>query len=127
MGNKNDLSDGVSSSYRLWKEKLVQAVLLSQPPESPYSIVHVADMVGLFSCIFIKASETSVKGSEGSRSGLRDVASQSVKTGLMGNYGNKGGLLTRFVIDDSSLCFINVHIAAGQRNTGTILTTFIPL
>lgn len=38
------------------------------------------------------------------------------KTGMGGRYGNKGALLSRFVIDDTSICFINVHLAAGQRH-----------
>lgn len=33
-----------------------------------------------------------------------------------GRYGNKGGILSRFVIDDTSICFINVHLAAGQSH-----------
>lgn len=28
----------------------------------------------------------------------------------------QGGILARFVIDDSSLCFINCHLAAGQHH-----------
>ncbi|KAJ3979934.1 Endonuclease/exonuclease/phosphatase [Lentinula detonsa] len=32
-----------------------------------------------------------------------------------GRYGNKGGILSRFLIDDSSLCFVNCHLAAGQH------------
>lgn len=28
----------------------------------------------------------------------------------------QGGIITRLVIDDSSLCFINCHLAAGQSH-----------
>lgn len=41
---------------------------------------------------------------------LRDVAKITVKTGMGGRHGNKGGILARFVIDDTSLCFINCHL-----------------
>lgn len=34
--------------------------------------------------------------------------------GIGGIYGNKGAIVSRFVIDDTSICFINVHLAAGQ-------------
>ena len=39
-----------------------------------------------------------------------------------GIYGNKGAIVARMVIDDTSICFINVHLASGQsqklsRNT----------
>lgn len=40
-------SDGISSSYRLWHDKLVQAVRLVMPPECPYTVVHVGDMIGV--------------------------------------------------------------------------------
>jgi hypothetical protein len=127
FGKKKDeqkLSDGVSSSYRLWHDRLVQAVRLAMPPECPYTVVHTGDMVGvsspcsssapsltkylqLFSCIFVKNSE---------RAGLRDVALTTVKTGMGGRYGNKGAILARFVIADTSILFINVHLAAGQAH-----------
>ncbi|KAK4700262.1 hypothetical protein P7C70_g5988, partial [Phenoliferia sp. Uapishka_3] len=100
-------TDTVSSSYRLWHDKLVQAVRLAMPPECPYSVVHVGDMVGLFSCIFVKTAECEA---------LRDVALINVKTGMKGRYGNKGAILSRFVIDDTSICFINCHLAAGQSH-----------
>ncbi|GAA5932802.1 uncharacterized protein JCM15063_002209 [Sporobolomyces koalae] len=102
------LSSGVSSAYRQWHDKLVQAVRLAMPPEEPYTVVHVGDMVGLFSCIFVKAREADR---------LRDVSLITVKTGMGGRYGNKGAILSRFVIDDTSLCFINVHLAAGHSHS----------
>ncbi|GAA5867868.1 hypothetical protein JCM1840_003469 [Sporobolomyces johnsonii] len=101
------LSDGLSSAYRQWHDKLVQSVRLAMPPETPYSVVHVGDMIGLFSCIFVKTSEVER---------LRDISLITVKTGMGGRYGNKGAILSRFVIDDSSLCFINCHLAAGQSH-----------
>ncbi|KAM0747344.1 DNase I-like protein [Meredithblackwellia eburnea MCA 4105] len=100
-------SDTVSSSYRLWHDKLIQAVRLAMPPECPYTVVHVGDLVGLFSCIFVKNAE---------RERLRDVALITVKTGMGGRYGNKGSIISRFVIDDTSICFLNCHLAAGQSH-----------
>ena len=43
----------------------------------------------------------------------------NVKCGMKGHYGNKGALVTRFVLDDTSLCFINCHLAAGQSQTSS--------
>jgi len=43
------------------------------------------------------------------------VAITSIKRGMGGRYGNKGGILARFVIEDSSICLINCHLAAGQH------------
>ncbi|GAA5978401.1 hypothetical protein JCM10908_004340 [Rhodotorula pacifica] len=111
MGKKKALdgkmSDSLSTAYRQWHDKLVQAVRMHLPADTPYTVVHVGDMIGLFSCIFVKSSEATR---------LRDVALVTVKTGMGGRYGNKGAILSRFVIDDSSFCFINCHLAAGQTH-----------
>ncbi|GAA6029323.1 hypothetical protein JCM8097_003620 [Rhodosporidiobolus ruineniae] len=101
------LSDNLSSAYREWMGHLVNSVRLAMPADCPYSVVHVGDMIGLFSCIFVKTSELPR---------LRDTALITVKTGFGGRHGNKGAILSRFVIDDSSLCFINCHLAAGQSH-----------
>ena len=46
----------------------------------------------------------------------RDVAVDSVKTGLGGSAGNKGGVAIRFLLHSTSLCFVCSHFAAGQSN-----------
>lgn len=90
MGKKKNLdgkmSDSLSTAYRQWHDKLVQAVRLNLPADTPYTVVHVGDMIGLFSCIFVKSSEAAR---------LRDVALVDVKTGMGGRYGNKGAILAR--------------------------------
>lgn len=102
----SQFSDKVSQAYRQWHDKLAQQVRLIMPPESPYVLVDASDMVGLFSCVFVKKSE---------HESLRDVSLVTVKTGVGGHYGNKGAILARFVIDDSSVCIVNCHLAAGQN------------
>jgi len=101
------ISEKVSRSYKMWYDKLVLAVRLAMPPDCPYTVVHAENLVGLFSCIFMKSSE---------RNGLNDVAITTIKRGIGGMYGNKGAIVARLVIDDSSLCFINCHLAAGQQH-----------
>ena len=44
----------------------------------------------------------------------RDVAIDTVKTGLGGAAGNKGGVAIRFLINSTSVCFVCAHLAAGQ-------------
>ncbi|EJD00758.1 DNase I-like protein [Fomitiporia mediterranea MF3/22] len=112
LGGKKKAADGsisekVSRSYKMWHDRLSLAVRLAMPPDCPYTVVHAENLVGLFSCIFIKSSE---------RRGLKDVAITTVKRGIGGMYGNKGGIVARLVIDDSSICFINCHLAAGQHH-----------
>lgn len=46
----------------------------------------------------------------------RDVAVDSVKTGLKGSAGNKGGVAVRFLFHSTSICFVCAHLAAGQSN-----------
>lgn len=45
---------------------------------------------------------------------FRDVAIDSVKTGLGGATGNKGAVAIRFLFHATSFCFICAHFAAGQ-------------
>ncbi|KAH8115690.1 DNase I-like protein [Phellopilus nigrolimitatus] len=112
LGGKKKAADGsisekVSRSYKMWHDRLILAVRLAMPPDCPYTVVHAENLVGLFTCIFIKSSE---------RKGLNDVSITTVKRGIGGMYGNKGGIVARLVIDDSSICFINCHLAAGQHH-----------
>lgn len=112
------------SSYQAWLDKLVSYVRLVMPPESPFVVLSAESMLGLFTIVFIK-SELQPR--------IRQVNNYMVKTGLGGRYGNKGAVVTRFIIDDSSFCFLNCHLAAGQRNVrqrntdlADILQTNIP-
>ncbi|KAF1847887.1 DNase I-like protein [Cucurbitaria berberidis CBS 394.84] len=97
----------MSHQYRAWRDHLVRA-LDEYSPKQNYVLLHTANLVGLFTCVFIKASE---------RGNVRDVCGAEIKLGFSGRVGNKGALVVRFFIDDSSLCFINCHLAAGQSQT----------
>lgn len=112
--------DKVSHAYRQWTDKLTSAVRMAYP-DTPYIKIHSESLVGLFTCVFVKQSE---------RDYLRDVDVTTVKRGIGGIYGNKvrggppetgqddqsiqGAIVARMVLDDTSICFINVHLAAGQ-------------
>lgn len=79
-GVNGEMSAKVSQRYQLWHDKLVQAVRVAQPPHTPYAVVHAQNLVGLFTCIFVKNAETL---------NLRDIAVTTVKRGMAGTYGNK--------------------------------------
>ncbi|WFD36090.1 hypothetical protein MCUN1_002961 [Malassezia cuniculi] len=103
----SDFDDRVSNQYRAWYDKLVSVVRLVMPPEAPYTVLNSENMVGLFSIVFVKSALLPR---------IRDATTYKIKTGLGGRYGNKGAIVSRFILDDSSFCFLNCHLAAGQRN-----------
>ena len=98
----------MSRQYRAWRDHLVMSIENNMPSDQPYYLLHTASMVGLFSCVFVKASI---------RNKINNLSAAEVKRGMGGLHGNKGCLALRFLIDDSSLCFINCHLAAGQTQT----------
>ncbi|EWC44995.1 hypothetical protein DRE_06275 [Drechslerella stenobrocha 248] len=102
------VQEHMSRQYRVWQEYLADCIENYMRGEVRYQMLHSANMVGLFTCIFVKASE---------RGSIRNFGACTVKTGLGGIHGNKGALVTRFFLDDSSVCFINCHLAAGQSGT----------
>jgi hypothetical protein len=61
--------DKVSKAYTQWVDKLSYAVHLAYP-DTPYVKVHSDNLVGLLTCIFVKASE---------RDNLRGVDITTVK------------------------------------------------
>lgn len=105
------------------EEKLVGVRCFPLPPTSHSS----PSSSQLYTVIF---SKTSLKSS------IKDLATHRIKTGFDGEVGNKvrsfpptrsvfrpltdllslvqGALLFRFVVDDTSFCFINAHLAAGE-------------
>ncbi|KAL6722134.1 hypothetical protein ACLMJK_001241 [Lecanora helva] len=110
-GNKKKDSseqEHMSRQYRAWRDYLVRCIEDNMPSNEPYHLLHTASMVGLFSCVFIKASQ---------RNQVRNVNAVEIKRGMGGLHGNKGALILRFVLDDSSICLVNCHLAAGQTQT----------
>ena len=55
------------------------------------------------------------------------VDADVVKTGLGGNFGNKGGAIIRMFIDDSSFCFINCHLESGNKANNVRLSNIIDI
>lgn len=109
-GKKKDANDQdhMSRQYRAWRDHLTRCIDEYMPLSQSYVLLHTASLVGLFTCIFVKSSL---------RSRINHVHAAELKRGMGGHYGNKGALILRMVIDDSSVCFINCHLAAGQTQT----------
>lgn len=84
LGNKTKAHDGtmsqkVSTSYKKWYDYLVLSVRLAHPG-TPYHVIHSENLVGLFTCIFVKVSE---------RPSIKDAHLNVIKRGMRGNFGNK--------------------------------------
>ncbi|KAK2749535.1 hypothetical protein FQN55_003232 [Onygenales sp. PD_40] len=111
MGSKKKDSadkEHMSRQYRVWKDYLASVIQDIMPTGQSYALLHTSHLIGLFTCVFVKQSE---------RQRIRGISAAEVKRGMGGLHGNKGALVLRFIIDDSSVCFINCHLAAGQTHT----------
>ena len=98
----------MSHQYRAWRDYLTRCIEDFMPGDTTYVLLHTASMVGLFTCIFVKSPL---------RSRIKHVHTSEIKRGMGGLHGNKGALVLRMVLDDSSICFLNCHLAAGQTQT----------
>ncbi|GAA6044732.1 hypothetical protein NBRC10513_004592 [Rhodotorula toruloides] len=95
----------VTGRYRHWRTLLADAVERFLGPD--YTLVHEDKLVGLFTVVFARRAVASQ---------MKDLASCHIKSGFDETYGNKGSILLRFVLQDSSFCLINAHLAAGKTH-----------
>lgn len=70
----------MSRQYRDWRDYLVRSVEDFMPTNESYTLLHTASMVGLFSCVFVKASQ---------RPSISNVEAAEIKRGMGGLHGNK--------------------------------------
>ena len=110
LGKKKDASkaEHISRVYREWRDYLGKCIHRYMDTSVSYTEVHTSSLIGLFLCVFVRQDE---------KRNIRGVSAADVKCGMKGHYGNKGALILRFVYDDSSVCFVNCHLAAGQSQT----------
>lgn len=47
------------------------------------------------------------------KSWIKNISSSKVRTGLGGNAGNKGAVVLRFELDDTSIVLANGHLESG--------------
>lgn len=96
--------------YMLWHDYFI-SIIEANFGKGSYKIIKTDQMVGLFSCIFVKSVH---------EKNIQQCDSTAVKTGFRvmakGLHGNKGGIATRFILDNTSLCFVNCHLASGQSH-----------
>lgn len=90
-----------TENARAWAEELEKVLSRDQP----YVLLTYQQLVGVCLYVFVKPEHTPY---------IRDVAIDSVKTGLGGHTGNKGAAAIRLVLHSTSICFVCAHFAAGQ-------------
>ncbi|PNY26157.1 inositol polyphosphate 5-phosphatase [Tolypocladium capitatum] len=100
----------MSHQYRNWRDFLMKTLDDYMPADDLYHLLHSAPLVGLFTCVFVKSSL---------RERIRNLSAAEVKRGMGGLHGNKGAVVIRFHVDDTSLCFLNCHLAAGQSQSNS--------
>ena len=71
-----------------------------------YQLMKEIDLVGLYILIFVRASCIKY---------IKNFDYQIIKTGLKGTLGNRGSLLLRFNLNDSSIAFACSHLSSGQE------------
>ncbi|XP_059468868.1 synaptojanin-1 [Neocloeon triangulifer] len=99
--NASNIMAASSENAKLWAVELQK--VLSR--DNKFALVTYVQLVGVCLFLFIKPELAPY---------LRDVAVDSVKTGLGGATGNKGGVAIRLVLFNTSMCFVCAHFAAGQ-------------
>ncbi|KAJ5104831.1 hypothetical protein NUU61_002178 [Penicillium alfredii] len=83
-----------------WKEAIHKAL----PPG--YQLVAETQLIGLLLLIY---------ASPAIGENVSSISSNAIGTGLMGYMGNKGGVVTRIVLGETTrLVFVNCHLAAGS-------------
>lgn len=70
----------MSHQYRDWRDYLIKRVDEGSSTGGAYHLIHTANLVGLFSCVFIRESH---------RRRLHDFSATDVKRGMGGLHGNK--------------------------------------
>ncbi|CAG8672605.1 9695_t:CDS:2, partial [Dentiscutata heterogama] len=102
---QSKVEENLEKRSQEWRDKLVKMVEHASNGDK-YEVFSTGNLFGLFSCFFVKKTE---------KENIREVHTAMHKTGLGGYNGNKGSIATRFIYDDSSMCFVNCHLAAGQK------------
>lgn len=99
--NASNIVAASTDNAKAWAEELQK--VLSR--EQQYTILTSQQLVGVCLYVFVKPESAPF---------IKDVAVDSVKTGLGGATGNKGAVAIRFVYKATSMCFVCSHFAAGQ-------------
>ena len=79
--------------------------LVAKYGKNEFIFLQKIEMVGIMLMVFIKKDW---------KDALRSIHKDTVKTGYGGQFGNKGGVVIRISLYDTSLCLTCAHLAAGE-------------
>lgn len=100
--NASNIVSSSSTNQKMWTEELLR-VLSSR--DHRYVLLSSLQLVGVCLFVFVRPHLAPF---------IKDLACDSVKTGMGGATGNKGGVAIRFLVHSTSIAFVCSHFAAGQ-------------
>ena len=103
LNMKNIVSPNNEKLVALWEN----IITMNLNKIDKYFVVATKDLIGCFLIVFVK---------ETIKDKIKKVDSDVVALGLAGKLGNKGAVLIKLEIEDSSICFTNCHLQAGNKN-----------
>lgn len=83
-----------------------------------YLLLRIEHMTSLTLLVFVKEAKVNL---------LRDVEGTNKRTGFGGIAANKGAAATRLKVGESSFCFVNCHLAAGDGNVEDRKNDFVSI
>lgn len=92
-----------------WEQLLRLSIELStdrRDPDERYVWVIAKSMVGCYIGLFVKQRLLSR---------VTELKATKIKTGLGGSSGNKGAVIVRFKLDDTSIMLMNCHLMSGKN------------
>ncbi|KAL7987653.1 hypothetical protein Chor_006572 [Crotalus horridus] len=99
--NAGNIVNASTTNRKIWGEHIQKALSRTHR----YILLTSAQLVGVCLFIFVRPFHVPY---------IREIAVDTVKTGMRGKAGNKGAVAIRFQFHCTSLCFVCSHLTAGQ-------------
>ncbi|XP_062371274.1 synaptojanin-1-like [Cinclus cinclus] len=107
--NAGNIVNASTTNQKLWAAELQKTI----SRDYKYVLLASEQLVGVCLFVFIRPQHAPF---------IRDVAVDTVKTGMGGATGNKGAVAIRMLFHTSSLCFVCSHFAAEKNCLGRALS-----
>ncbi|KAK4295648.1 hypothetical protein Pmani_031812 [Petrolisthes manimaculis] len=88
------------------EQEWLNAVLNGIHPKTKYRKVRLVRLVGMMLIVLVQEKHLAY---------VRNCAIDTVGTGIMNKMGNKGAVSVRLDLHNTSICFVNAHLAAHQE------------